>query len=67
MITKEEWFTYSPDKKLSEIQSRLAILIDIDKGLHPLYNKKEQGNLCVIKKELTQYILTTIQWEDDKI
>lgn len=67
MITKEQWHEYSPDQKAQEITVRLDELISIDKGRHPLYNKKEQGKLTNIKKELTDFILTTISWESEQV
>ena len=66
-MIKEDWFKLTFEQKTGEVSNRLQQLIEIEKGRHPLYNQKDQGRLCTIKKELTEEIFQTIEWESDKL
>lgn len=66
MITKEIWDTLSKAERLTRLRESLEQLVVIDEGKHPLAGKPEQGSLTAVKKDLEDFVLKIVEWENPK-
>ena len=66
MITKDIWWTLTPNKKLEKLSEALLQLKEIDAPKSKLKTKIDQGRLANVKKDLEQFVIDVVSWESEK-
>lgn len=64
MLDENIWLQLSEDEKFAELQLCLNEVLRIEKDLHELSKKQEQGKLASVKKELREKIFKIIELEN---
>ena len=64
MLDENIWLQLNEIEKFAELQAHLDEILSIEKGQHVLSNKREQGKLPAIKKELHEKIFKIIELEN---
>ena len=66
-ITKDIWQTLTPENKTNKVTEALEQIYAIESGRHNISNRREQGRLSKVKKDLELFILDVVGWESNNL